>query len=140
MKDNPVFRIVSKILFGPIIIYGLYVQFHGDYGPGGGFQAGVIVAAAFILYALIFGLERVRNIMPNLVIQYVMALGVLVFAGTGIVSILMGSNYLDYSPFAYKIYKAQHLGIIIVELGVGLTVFAVMLGLFYAFAGFKPKK
>ena len=140
MRDNPVFRIVSKILFGPIIIYGLYVQFHGDYGPGGGFQAGVIVAAAFILYALIFGLEKVRNIMPNLVIQYVMALGVLVFAGTGIVSILMGSNYLDYSPFAYKIYKAQHLGIIIVELGVGLTVFAVMLGLFYSFAGFKPKK
>ena len=140
MRDNPVFRIVSKILFGPIIIYGLYVQFHGDYGPGGGFQAGVIVAAAFILYALIFGLEKVRNIMPNLVIQYIMALGVLVFAGTGIVSILMGSNYLDYSPFAYKIYKAQHLGIIIVELGVGLTVFAVMLGLFYAFAGFKPKK
>ena len=140
MRDNPVFRIVSKILFGPIIIYGLYVQFHGDYGPGGGFQAGVIVAAAFILYALIFGLEKVRNIMPNLVIQYVMALGVLVFAGTGIISILMGSNYLDYSPFAHKIYKAQHLGIIIVELGVGLTVFAVMLGLFYAFAGFKPKK
>ncbi len=140
MRDNPVFRIVSKILFGPIIIYGLYVQFHGDYGPGGGFQAGVIVAAAFILYALIFGLEKVRNIMPNLVIQYIMALGVLVFAGTGIVSILMGSNYLDYSPFAYKIYKAQHLGIIIVELGVGLTVFAVMLGLFYAFTGFKPKK
>ena len=140
MRDNPVFRIVSKILFGPIIIYGLYVQFHGDYGPGGGFQAGVIVAAAFILYALIFGLEKVRNIMPNLVIQYIMALGVLVFAGTGIVSILMGSNYLDYSPFAHKIYKAQHLGIIIVELGVGLTVFAVMLGLFYAFAGFKPKK
>ncbi len=140
MRDNPVFRIVSKILFGPIIIYGLYVQFHGDYGPGGGFQAGVIVAAAFILYALIFGLERVRKIMPNVVIQYIMALGVLVFAGTGIVSIALGANYLDYSPFANEIYKAQHLGIIIVELGVGLTVFAVMLGLFYAFAGFKQEK
>ena len=54
MRENPVFKIVSKILFGPIIIYGLYVQFHGDYGPGGGFQAGVIVAAAFILYSIIF--------------------------------------------------------------------------------------
>ena len=140
MRDNPVFKIVSKILFGPIIIYGLYVQFHGDYGPGGGFQAGVIVAAAFILYSLIFGLDRVRKIMPNIVIQYTMALGVLVFAGTGIASIALGANYLDYSPFAEQIYKAQHLGIIIVELGVGLTVFAVMLGLFYAFAGFKPKK
>ena len=64
MRENPVFKIVSKILFGPIIIYGLYVQFHGDYGPGGGFQAGVIVAAAFILYSIIFGLERVRKLMP----------------------------------------------------------------------------
>ena len=62
------------------------------------------------------------------------------FAGTGIVSIALGANYLDYSPFANEIYKAQHLGIIIVELGVGLTVFAVMLGLFYAFAGFKQEK
>ena len=140
MRENPVFKIVSKILFGPIIIYGLYVQFHGDYGPGGGFQAGVIVAAAFILYSLIFGLERVRKLMPVIFVNYIMALGVLVFAGTGIASIILGANYLDYSPFAYKIYKAQHLGIIVVELGVGLTVFAVMLGLFYAFSGFKPKK
>ena len=53
MKDNisssPILNIVSRILFAPIIIFGLYVQFHGDYGPGGGFQAGVIIAAAFIL-------------------------------------------------------------------------------------------
>ena len=78
--------------------------------------------------------------MPVIFVNYIMALGVLVFAGTGIASIILGANYLDYSPFAYKIYKAQHLGIIVVELGVGLTVFAVMLGLFYAFSGFKPKK
>ena len=103
MRENPVFKIVSKILFGPIIIYGLYVQFHGDYGPGGGFQAGVIVAAAFILYSMIFGLERVRKLMPVIFVNYIMALGVLVFAGTGIASIILGANYLDYSPFAYKI-------------------------------------
>ena len=105
MRDNPVFKIVSKILFGPIIIYGLYVQFHGDYGPGGGFQAGVIVAAAFILYSMIYGLKEGRKLMPDWVIRSVMALGVLVFGGTGIASILLGANYLDYSPFAYKIYK-----------------------------------
>jgi multicomponent Na+:H+ antiporter subunit B len=140
MRDNPVFKIVSKILFGPIIIYGLYVQFHGDYGPGGGFQAGVIVAAAFILYAMIFGLEEGRKLMPDWVVRLVMALGVVVYGGTGVASMMLGANYLDYTPFAYKIYKAQHLGIIIVELGVGLTVFAVMVALFNAFAGFKPNK
>ena len=52
MNQNPVFRVVAKILFAPIIMFGLYVQFHGDFGPGGGFQAGVIIAAAFILHAL----------------------------------------------------------------------------------------
>ena len=138
--DNLILKVCTKVLFTPIILFGLYVQFHGDYGPGGGFQAGVIVAAAFILYSIIFGLERVRKLMPVIFVNYIMALGVLVFAGTGIASIILGANYLDYSPFAYKIYKAQHLGIIVVELGVGLTVFAVMLGLFYAFSGFKPKK
>ena len=71
MRENPVFKILSKILFGPIIIYGLYVQFHGDYGPGGGFQAGVIVAAAFILYSIIFGLERVRKLMPVIFVNYI---------------------------------------------------------------------
>ena len=64
MDNNPILRVAAKILFAPIIVFGLYVQFHGDYGPGGGFQAGVIIAAAFILHALIFGLEAGRRLVP----------------------------------------------------------------------------
>ena len=52
MNENPILRVSTKILFAPIILFGLYVQFHGDFGPGGGFQAGVIVASAFILYSI----------------------------------------------------------------------------------------
>ena len=59
MNDDPILRVCTKIIVGPIILFGLYVQFHGDYGPGGGFQAGVIVAAGFILHSLIFGLKSV---------------------------------------------------------------------------------
>ena len=36
-----------------MLLFALYVQFHGDYGPGGGFQAGVIVAVGVILHALV---------------------------------------------------------------------------------------
>ena len=50
MNNDPILRVCTKIIVGPIILFGLYVQFHGDYGPGGGFQAGVIVAAGFILH------------------------------------------------------------------------------------------
>jgi len=84
MKNNPVFRVVAKILFAPIIMFGLYVQFHGDFGPGGGFQAGVIIAAAFILHALVFGLEAGRRIIPLSVNIWMMVLGVLIYGSTGV--------------------------------------------------------
>ena len=65
MHNNPILRISTKILFAPIILFGLYVQFHGDFGPGGGFQAGVIVASAFILYSLVFGIEAGKKLFPS---------------------------------------------------------------------------
>ena len=77
MRDNPVLRTCAKILFAPIIVFGLYVQFHGDYSPGGGFQAGVIIAAAFILHALIFGLEAGRRLVPQWLNLALLAAGVL---------------------------------------------------------------
>ena len=64
MRDNPVLRVVTKITIPLILLFALYVQFHGDYGPGGGFQAGVIFAAAFILYALVFGTPAARRVVP----------------------------------------------------------------------------
>ena len=65
MHNNPILRISTKILFAPIILFGLYVQFHGDFGPGGGFQAGVIVASAFILYSLVFRIEAGKRLFPS---------------------------------------------------------------------------
>ena len=61
MHNNPILRISTKILFAPIILFGLYVQFHGDFGPGGGFQAGVIVASAFILFSLVLVLKQAKD-------------------------------------------------------------------------------
>ena len=138
MRDNPVFRVTTKILFAPIIIYGLYVQFHGDFGPGGGFQAGVIVAAAFILYAIVFGIKQTLAIAPLKHTMNLAAIGVAIYAGTGVVNILLGGNYLDYNTLADDVTGGQHLGILLVEFGVGVTVAAVMLSLFYAFVGYAP--
>jgi len=117
-----------------ITLFGLYVQFHGDYGPGGGFQAGVIFAAAFILYGLIFGLQRTRRVLPPSMLRWLMSLGVLLYAGTGVVTMLLGGNLLDYDVLASNPLAGQHWGIFAVELGVGITVTAVMVSLFYGFA------
>ena len=141
MKDSistsPIFNIVSRILFAPIIIFGLYVQFHGDYGPGGGFQAGVIVAAAFILYSMIFGLKKGEILVPVRINQYLMCFGVLLYAGVGVVSIFLNGNFLDYNVLASNSSSGQHIGIILIELGVGITVATVMISLYHSFASFR---
>ena len=64
MQDDAVIRVIAKVMIPAVMLFALYVQFHGDYGPGGGFQAGVIFAAAFVLNAMIFGLNRGRHVWP----------------------------------------------------------------------------
>ena len=135
MRDNPVLRVVAKIVVPAIFLFALYVQFHGDYGPGGGFQAGIIFAAGLILYGLIFGTESIRDLISTRVLRALIAAGLLLFAGVGFLSLVMGSGFLDYDAFGQDPHAGQHLGIFLVELGVGITVAAVMVTIFVAFAG-----
>ncbi len=135
MRRNPIVREISDLLIPAILLFGLYVQFHGDYGPGGGFQAGVIIAVAIILYALIHGLERARSLIPDRVLRVLMALGVLLYAGVGFASLALGAEFLNYSVLGKNQIAGQHLGIFLIEFGVGTTVAAVLISLFYAFAG-----
>lgn len=133
-QRHRVLQVVTKLVIPSVLMFGLYVQFHGDYGPGGGFQAGVIFAAAFILYGLIFGLQRTRAVLPPTALRILMCTGVLLYAGTGLVTILLGGNLLDYNVLAHDPLHGQHWGIFAVELGVGITVTGVMISLFYNFA------
>ena len=135
MRHNLILHVIAKFVIPLIILFALYVQFHGDFGPGGGFQAGVIFSAALILYSLVFGLDAAERIIPTHWLRILAALGVFIYAGVGVVSMLMGGNYLDYTILGSTQIAGQHLGILLVELGVGITVAAVMLILFYAFAG-----
>jgi multicomponent Na+:H+ antiporter subunit B len=136
VQETIVLRVVGTSLAPFILLFALYVQFHGDYGPGGGFQAGVIFAAGLILCALIFGLDRLRDAIPATVVEIGVALGALLYGGVGIASILLGGEFLEYDILdSHDPTHGQHLGILLVELGVGITVTFVMLGIFYAFAG-----
>lgn len=135
MKHNLILRVVSKFTIPLIILFALYVQFHGDFGPGGGFQAGVIFSAAIILYALVFGLDAAEKIIPQRILHILASLGLVLYAGVGVVSLFMGGNYLDYSVLGSTQVAGQHLGILLVELGVGITVSAVMLIIYFTFAG-----
>ena len=136
MKHRPLIRVIAKLLLPVILLFALYVQFHGDFGPGGGFQAGVIFGAGIILYALAFGLDNGRKVTPIRLLRVCISLGVLIYAGVGIVSLLMGGNFLDYGVLDHHDpVHGQHLGILLVELGVGITVAAAMIAIFILFAG-----
>ncbi len=134
MRRETILRVVTKLLVPYIMLFALYVQFHGDYGPGGGFQAGVIFAAAIILYTLVFGLERAESIFKRKPIEALVAGGVLLYGSVGLISMFLGGNFLDYDVLAHDPVHGQHYGILLVELGVGITVTAVMVALYFLFA------
>ncbi len=134
MEHHLVLRVVAKLLIPMILIFAMYVQFHGDYGPGGGFQAGVIFASAFILYSLIFGIESARSVISFNLLRIISAFGLLLYVGVGISALIFGGNFLDYNVLLSNPSSGQHIGILIIELGVGMTVAAVMMMTFFVFS------
>jgi multicomponent Na+:H+ antiporter subunit B len=134
MRHNLLLRVAAKLLIPFIVLFALYVEFHGDFGPGGGFQAGVITAAAVVFYALIVGLAEARRVVPTALVESMMAIGVLVYCGTGLAGLLLGGQFLDYFVLDPDPVHGQHRGIFWVEVGVAITVSGVMLKVFYMFA------
>ena len=135
MRHHVVLRVIAKLLIPFIVMFALYVQFHGDFSPGGGFQAGVIMAAGFILYGIVFGLENARKVASMPLVRALVALGVLIYAGVGIACMFGGGAFLNYSVLAADAVHGQELGIGLIEFGVGVTVASVMITIFYCFAG-----
>jgi multicomponent Na+:H+ antiporter subunit B len=134
VQDNLILRVVAKWLVPVILLFAFYVQFHGDYSPGGGFQAGVIFSSAFLLYALVYGLDATTKVLPHHLLKTLASAGVLLYTSVGIFGLVNGGEFLNYKVLANTPLAGQHLGIIIVEIGVGITVSSVMLLIFFAFA------
>jgi multicomponent Na+:H+ antiporter subunit B len=137
MKNNKIFTIVAKFVLPFILIFGFYIEFHGKYSPGGGFQAGVIIALAFICYHLIYGNVALEKIISYLALIRISALGVFIYGGVGLVNMLQGGLFLDYNNLLENRIYAQQIGITIVEFGVGLTVFATTLLIFMSLSNNK---
>ena len=139
VREMPVVRTVAKVMLPYIVLFAFYVQAHGDFGPGGGFQAGVILATAFILFGLVFGpQELVRHVPPER-LERIMAVGLMIYGGVGVVAMLLGGQFLAYGVFTPSHPShGHHYGIFMVELGVGITVSAVMIIIYATFATRRP--
>ncbi len=133
MSLDLILRIGTKLIVPFGLLFALYIQFHGDYGPGGGFQAGVIVGGMVILFGITFGLRAAQRIAPQALVERMVPLGVLIFTGTGVAGLLLGVNFLDYSVLSHDPVHGHEWGIFLVEFGVLITVSGTMVSFFYAF-------
>ena len=128
-----IIKVISRKLIPLIFLFALYVQFHGDFGPGGGFQAGAIFSAGFVLYSLIFGFDKVVSIVSPRLLEVISVTGVLLYVGIGFLCMILGGEFLNYSVLGDTQVAGQHIGILLVEFGVFLSVFSVLLLIFYCF-------
>lgn len=134
MSSNLIVRIIARFLIPLIMLFGLYIQFHGEYSPGGGFQAGVVFAAGWILFVLVYGLDKALGVIPLKVMFWLMVLGAMLYCLIGILGVVLGGRFLDFYPLLDNPHAAQQAGIILVELGVGITVATVVMLIFALFA------
>jgi multicomponent Na+:H+ antiporter subunit B len=135
VTDDIIIKTVARILIPFIQIYALYVIMHGHHSPGGGFQGGVILGASFILYLITHGFEEAKLRMSEVKAGMFSSFGLLIYSGIGLLCLILGSNYLDYGELSTILgvvpAQARSLGILGVEIGVGIAVMAVMFSIFF---------
>ena len=111
------------------MLFGFYVIFHGHYSPGGGFQGGTLLAASLLLIRIASGTEIANLQFKEYLATPYAALGVLIYFGTGLVALLYGGYFLDYEQLPIPGLEGADLrywGILIIELGIGITVMTVL--------------
>jgi len=134
ISDDIIIKTLARVLVPFILLYALYVIMHGHHSPGGGFQGGVILGASLVLLVITHGLKDTQKRISEKSVAIFSSLGVLIYAGIGVLCVILLGNFLDYSKLAIlfnvPLAQARSLGILGVEIGVGLAVMAVMFSIF----------
>lgn len=134
ISDDIIIKTIARVLVPFIQLYALYVIMHGHHSPGGGFQGGVILGASLVLLVITHGLKDTQKRISEKSVAIFSSLGVLIYGGIGVLCLILGGNFLDYSKLAIllgvPLPQARSLGILGVEIGVGLAVMAVMFSIF----------
>lgn len=134
---SQVVRVVSVLIAPPMMMFGLYVVAHGHYGPGGGFVGGIIVGVAIILLRFTIPREISLRYFPPAAARIAAAAGVLIYLLAGFAALVVGAEFLDYeavAAFGGTAPDRRYIGILVVEIGVGLAVTGVMVSLFDSLA------
>jgi len=136
-EGDVIIRTVIRLIVPFIQIFGLYVVFHGGSGPGGGFQGGVIMATSIFLYVMAFGITEGKKRLSEKVNMIMRSTGLYFFCGAGILALIFRGNFLDYGAVPLPFLDPAHIRAFmidgVVEVGIAITVMAVMVTIFFEF-------
>lgn len=130
--DSPIILLGARLLSPYIMLFGLYVIFHGHYSPGGGFQGGALLAASVLLIRIAGGTNIARLQIQKVLTTPMAATGVIIYFATGLTALLMGGQFLDYGKlpsFGMTIEPEmlRYWGMLIIEIGIGMAVMAILI-------------
>ena len=134
-QESVITKTLSRMLVPFIQMFGLYVIMHGHSSPGGGFQGGVILGSSFILLALAYGTAEVKRRFSLAALTVLTSAGVLVYAGIGVLCVVLGANFLNYGIL--PVHEPRSMGMMGIEIGVGITVMAALVSIFYDLITFE---
>jgi multicomponent Na+:H+ antiporter subunit B len=144
LKPSLIVRVVTQKMFPFILMYGFYITLHGSSSPGGGFQGGVVIGAAFILFAIGYDPQSSRRRTPEMMVNIMRSAGVLIFVGIGLVGVLLGYAFLANRVIGFPPQGAVGsflsggtlLGI---NIAIAITVAGTVVTLFYSFLECETK-
>lgn len=131
--ESPIILMGARLLSPYIMLFGLYVIAHGHYSPGGGFQGGALLAASILLVRLASGRQVANTQLKETLTMPLALAGISIYFGIGLVSVMMGGYFLDYSELPIPGLEPAMLrfyGILIIEIGIGLGVMGILVMLF----------
>ncbi len=134
-QQSLIVKTVCRLLVPFIQMFGLYVIMHGHSSPGGGFQGGVILGSSFILLSIAYGIDEVKRRFSLPALTVFTSLGVFLYAAIGVVCLFLGANFLDYGVL--PVAEPRSVGMLGIEIGVGITVMAVMVSIFHDLITFE---
>lgn len=126
---GPDVRVTIPLVVPIVLIYAVYVLMHGEVSLGGGFQAGALIAMAYILYAMVAGIEIKSIKVTQHFAVCTAAIGVLIYALTGLLPLFFGGRFLEYGKLPLPIHEAElhSIGILLIEIGVTICVAATII-------------
>lgn len=128
-EESPIILLGSRLLSPYIMLFGLYVIFFGHYSPGGGFQGGTLLAASILLIRLSGGRRVSRLQIQEFATTPLAVIGVIIYFLTGLAAMTTGGYFLDYEQLPFLAMEPAYMrywGILIIEVGIGLAVMAIL--------------